>query len=70
MKTEDKIKLLLLYILEELAKNTISTSTDDDNCTTLEFRVIPDITFDSEQMSLIKELNENELEDLSPITGD
>lgn len=71
MSEGERIRSLLVSMLETLAKSTEGMETEDMDCGTLHFPVlkyIPTFEFSDEDIRLIKTLGEEELEDFSALT--
>lgn len=71
MSKEERIKALLVSILETIADATVEMETGEMDCGTLHFPVLryePTFEFSDEDIQLIKTLGEEELEDFSALT--
>lgn len=71
MTKEERIKKLLVSLLETLANATVGMETEDMDCGTLHFPVLrytPTFEFSNDDIQLIKALGEEELEDFSTLT--
>jgi len=71
MSKGERIRRLLVSMLETLADATIDMETEDMDCGTLHFPVlkyIPTFEFSDEDIRLIKTLGKEELEDFSVLT--
>lgn len=71
MNKEERIRRLLVSILETLANATVDIETENTDCGTLHFPVLrytPIFEFSNDDIQLIKTLGEEELEDFSALT--
>lgn len=71
MTKEERIKKLLVSLLETLANATVGMETEDMDCGTLHFPVLrytPTFEFSNDDIRLIEALGEEELEDFSTLT--
>ena len=71
MKKEDKIKKLLVSILETIADATESVEIENADCDILYFPILkyaPMFEFTDEDIQLIKELGKDSMEDFSILT--
>lgn len=71
MNKEERIRRLLVSILETLANATVDIETENTDCGTLHFPVLrytPIFEFSNDDIQLIKTLGEEELEDFSTLT--
>lgn len=71
MSKEERIRRLLVSMLETLANATVGMETEDMDCGKLHFPVLkyePTFEFSDEDIQLIKTLGEEELEDFSTLT--
>lgn len=71
MKREERIKALLVSILETIAEATDSIAIDNTDCGILHFPILryaPTFEFTDEDIHLIKSLGEESMEDFSTLT--
>ena len=71
MSKEDKIKALLVSMLDTLANASVGMETENMDCGTLHCPVLkytPTFEFTDNDIQLIKTLGEEELEDFSTLT--
>ena len=71
MSKEDKIRKLLVSMLQTLADATVDMDTDETDCGTIHYPVLkytPTFELDDDDIQLIKTLGKEELEDFSTLT--
>lgn len=71
MKREERIKALLVSILETIAEATDGIAIDNTDCGRLHFPILryaPTFEFTDEDIHLIKSLGEEAMEDFSTLT--
>ena len=71
MSKEDKIRQLLVSMLQTLADATVDMDTDETDCGTIHYPVLKytlTFEFDDNDIQLIKTLGKEELEDFSTLT--